>query len=139
MPRSTTVLAASLVALASACAAQPRVPPASLVDARADFAHARSGAAATLDPGDLQAAEGALRHAEAAFRDHPAAPSTAELALVADRAALYAQSQAAILQADEEARRATAVLEAVRAHGKDRVPRSGATQMQPRPVDSAAR
>ncbi|HEY1690672.1 MAG TPA: hypothetical protein VGG39_00835 [Polyangiaceae bacterium] len=130
MSRTTTVLAASLVALASACAV-PRVPPANLVEARADFAHARDGATASLAPADLRAAEGALRSAEKAFRDHPAAPSTAELALVADRAALYAQSQAAIVRADEDARRATAALEMIRTRGRVEVPRSGAAQMQP--------
>ena len=56
-----------------------------------------------LDPTDVHEADLALQRAEQAFRDEPDEPTTTDLAVVADRRALIAETQAAGMQAQEDA------------------------------------
>ena len=95
-------IAVILFALAPACASE-RVPPKSLLDARADFIRTRDGLASQLDPTDVHEADLALQRAETALRDDPDDPTTVDLAIVADRRALIAEAQAATIQAQQEA------------------------------------
>ena len=102
------------VLLAAACAGQ-RVPPQSLADARAHYFRAKDGPATRLDPADLHEADLALQRAEQAFDRDPDAPSTSDLAIMADRKALLAEAQASTIQAQQDAQQAKTALEAVRA------------------------
>lgn len=114
--RNHAVKAVLLLALGSfvACSAE-RVPPKTLVDARADFVRVRDGVATQLDPTDLHEADLALRRAERAWRDSPDDLSTVDLALIADRKALIAQAEADALQAKQDAEQARQQLETTRA------------------------
>jgi outer membrane protein OmpA-like peptidoglycan-associated protein len=100
--------------LAAACAGE-RVPPKALADARADYFRARDGIAARLDPTDVHEADVALQRAERAYESDPQAPSTIDLAIIADRRALLAEAHAGTLQAQQDAQQATAALEAAKA------------------------
>ena len=112
------------------CAGE-HMPPKSLLDARDDYAQARNGVAMQLDPTDVHEADMSLQTAEQAFRDAPNDPSTNDLALIADRKALYAESQAGVMKAQQDAQLANQQLQATRnqqlamAQGQ-----LGATQMQ---------
>jgi outer membrane protein OmpA-like peptidoglycan-associated protein len=126
-----------LVSVAAGCAAE-RVPPKALTDARADYLRTRDGVAMRLDPTDVHEADLALQRAEEAWRRDPDAPTTADLAIVADRKALFAQSEARAIEARDQAAQLHAQLEAQRAaqlstataqlKGTERA--LGATQMQ---------
>jgi outer membrane protein OmpA-like peptidoglycan-associated protein len=105
---------APLVVLAVGCAGE-RVPPKALVDARADYFRTKDGPAARLDPTDLHEADLALQRAESAFDRDPNAPSTVDLAIIADRKSLFAEAQAGTIQAQQDAQQAKATLEANRA------------------------
>jgi outer membrane protein OmpA-like peptidoglycan-associated protein len=98
----------------SACAGE-RIPPKALVDARADFIHMRDGIAMQFDPTDVHEADLALQRAELAWQNSSDDPSTVDLALVADRKALIAQSEAEALKAAQDTQQANAQLEATRA------------------------
>jgi outer membrane protein OmpA-like peptidoglycan-associated protein len=98
----------------SACAGE-KVPPRSLLDARMDVLRAKDGIAMQLDPADVHQADVALQRAEQAWRSSPDDPSSADLALVADRMALIAQSRALAMKAGQEKQQAIAQLEATRA------------------------
>jgi outer membrane protein OmpA-like peptidoglycan-associated protein len=138
MMRMHSVSIALAATFVAGCAAR-QTPPSTLLDARTDFVHARDGVAARLDPADVHEAAVALQRAEQAFESHPDDPTTAELALIADRRALYAQSQAGILEARGEQQRATAALEASRAQQLQQSQQAlGATQMQLQQEQSAA-
>src|SRR5580658_726761 len=93
--------------------AQP--PPKSLLDAREQFVRAKDGLAMQLDPTDVHEADVALQRAEQAWQHSPDDPRTTDLAIIADRKALIAQSQAAAIKAEQDTRDATAQLEAMRA------------------------
>src|SRR6201996_9018566 len=85
---------------ASACGGE-RVPPRSLVDARADFVHVKDGLAMQLDPTDVHEADVALQRAEGAFARDPGDPKTDDLALIADRKALLADARAREIKAEQ--------------------------------------
>jgi outer membrane protein OmpA-like peptidoglycan-associated protein len=126
------------VALATGACAGQRVPPTALVNARADFYRAREGAAARLDPTDVHEADIALQKAERAFDEAPDAPTTVDLAIVADRKALLAHSVALTMQSQQDAQDATAQLQTLKAQqlaaAQGRLSQSqqalGATEMQ---------
>jgi outer membrane protein OmpA-like peptidoglycan-associated protein len=98
----------------AACAGE-RVPPKSLVDARTDFVHAKSGIAMQLDPTDVHEADLALQRAERAWADSPDDPSTVDFALIADRKALLADSNASTFKAQQDWQQAKSQLDAT--HG----------------------
>ncbi len=78
-------------------------PPQALTDARAEFQRAKDGAALRLDPTDVHEADLALQRAEQAWSDSPDDPSTTDLAVVAHRRALLAESEAAQIQSRQDA------------------------------------
>ncbi|HEY4012590.1 MAG TPA: OmpA family protein [Polyangiaceae bacterium] len=104
---------AALLATAGACGGE-RVPPRSLVDARADFQRAKDGLAMQLDPTDVHEADVSLQQAERAWVDAPSDPNTDILAMVADRKALIAQARANEMKADGEALGAKRQVDATR-------------------------
>jgi outer membrane protein OmpA-like peptidoglycan-associated protein len=105
------VLAVPVTLVGVAACGGERVPPQSLVDARADFYRAKDGVAARLDPTDVHEADLALQKAERAWDQSPEDPSTVDLAIIADRKALLAQSVAMTLRAQQEVQDANARLE----------------------------
>ncbi|MGH7297047.1 MAG: OmpA family protein [Polyangiaceae bacterium] len=108
------ILMAPLVALAAGCATE-HVPPSALVDARMDYFRARDGVAARLDPADVHEADLAMQRAERAFDSDPEAPTTVDLAIIADRKALFAEAQAGALKAQQDTQQARASIAAMRA------------------------
>jgi outer membrane protein OmpA-like peptidoglycan-associated protein len=146
MNRKHAMIGSVAAALLAAACAGERVPPKALADARADYFHAKDGVAARLDPTDLHEADIALQKAEQAFDKDPEAPSTTDLAIIADRKALLAEAQAGTLQAQQDAQQARAALEAAKAEQlratRDQLNQSkdalGRTQMQLQEQESAA-
>jgi len=134
---AVSILLPVTLACTSACAGQ-RVPPKELVDARADFMRARDGIASQLDPTDVHEADIALQRAEQAWLASPDDPSTVDIAIAADRKALIAQAEAHAIEAQQDAKAATAQLQAMRASqlqsARSQLDQSqqalGATQMQ---------
>jgi outer membrane protein OmpA-like peptidoglycan-associated protein len=114
MKRSFLVLMCVPMAFGAMACAGEQVPPPALVDARADFAKSRDGTANQLDPTDVHEADIALRRAEKAWSDSPDDPSTIDLALIADRKALIAQSEADAIAAQQQAQQAKTQYEAAR-------------------------
>ena len=113
-PTTYASMIGTLVAISvSACAAE-RVAPKALVDARADYTRVSNGVAMQLDPTDVHEADLALQRAEKAWLDSPNDPSTVDLALIADRRALLAKSEADALSAQRDAQNANATLQASR-------------------------
>ncbi|GAC1537021.1 MAG: OmpA family protein [Polyangiales bacterium] len=93
------------ILMATLFACSPAMPPKELVDARASYHRAEAGNAAKLKPADLHEAKAALAKAEAQFNDDASNPKTADLAYVADRKALQAESLGnAAASAEEKAR-----------------------------------
>ncbi len=107
----TAIVAATVFAGAAACSGQ-RMPPKALVDARADFFHAKDGPAMRLDPTQVHEAEVALDRAERAWQDSPGDPSAVDLAMIADCKALIAEAEAASIQGQRDAAQARTQLEA---------------------------
>ncbi len=91
---------APLVTLA-ACGGE-RVPPKSLVDARAEFSRAKEGLAIQLDPTDVHEADLALQRAESAWSDSPDEPTTIDLAIMAQRKAQIAEAEATALKGQHD-------------------------------------
>ncbi len=83
-----------------------RIPPKSLVDARAEFARAKTGITIQLDPTDVHEADLALQKAEAAWNDHPDDPETIDLAMIAQRKAAIAEAEALASKAQQDVDRA---------------------------------
>jgi outer membrane protein OmpA-like peptidoglycan-associated protein len=102
-----------IVMTATACAGE-RIPPKALVDARADYLGARDGIAMKLDPTDVHEADVALERAEQAWQASPNDPNTVNLALIADRKALIAQSHAATIKAEQDSQQAAVLLAAMK-------------------------
>lgn len=97
----------------ASCAASPA--PRELVDARAAYQRAQTGAALKFKPDQVHEAKTALDIAEQSFTNDPDAQKTRDLAYVAQRKAELAEANAASDQAlaakakaDEDARTATA-------------------------------
>ncbi len=134
-----------LIAGSTACAGE-RIPPKSLVDARADYGNARNGIAMQLDPTDVHEADVALQTAEQAWRDSPDEPSTVDLAMIADRKALIAQAQAGTMKAQQDTQVASQQLQATHAaqlqNAQGQLNQTqqalGATQMQLQQQQAAA-
>jgi outer membrane protein OmpA-like peptidoglycan-associated protein len=91
-----------LLAIGVGCASQ-HVPPPALTEAREEFLRAKNGLAMQLDPTDVHEADVALQRAEQAFRDDPDEPTTTDLAVIADRRALIAESEAASIRSQQDA------------------------------------
>jgi outer membrane protein OmpA-like peptidoglycan-associated protein len=91
-----------------------RIPPKGLADARADYYQARDGIAGRLDPTDVHEADVSLQKAERAWENAPDEPTTADLAIIADRKALLADAVAATMKSQQDAQAATAQLEALK-------------------------
>jgi outer membrane protein OmpA-like peptidoglycan-associated protein len=132
MKRSYTLFAVvALAAGAQPGCASGRAEPKTLVDAREDFIRTRDGIASRFDPTDLHEAEVALERAEQAWRESPDDPSTADVAIIADRKALIAQAQADAMRAEQDAQQATTQLQALRAAQlQSTESQLGRTQMQ---------
>jgi outer membrane protein OmpA-like peptidoglycan-associated protein len=109
---SIAVFAPPIIIIGLIACGGERVPPKTLVDARTDFMRAKDGIAAQLDPTDLHEADVALQKAEQAWGDAPDDPNTTDLALIADRKALIAQSEAAAISAQQSIALAKQQLEA---------------------------
>jgi outer membrane protein OmpA-like peptidoglycan-associated protein len=132
------VLAIPVTLFGVAACGGERTPPKSLVDARSDFTIAKDGLAARLDPTDLHEADVALQKAEHAWESSPDDPSTGDLALIADRKALLAQSVAATMKSQQDVQQTLAQMEALKtqqlrsAQGQLSATQQslGATQMQ---------
>ncbi len=89
----------------AACGGE-RVPPKALVDARNEFARAKSGITVQLDPTDVHEADLALQRAEAAWNNDPDDPNTIDTAVIAQRKAQIAEAEAAALKAQQDAEQA---------------------------------
>jgi outer membrane protein OmpA-like peptidoglycan-associated protein len=125
------VVAVPMIVAGSVGCAGDHIPPKSLVDARADYSQARNGIAMQLDPTDVHEADLSLQTAEQAFHDSPDDPSTTDLAIIADRKALLAESQAATMKAQQDAQLATQQVQVTRAAQLNQTQQVlGATQMQ---------
>jgi outer membrane protein OmpA-like peptidoglycan-associated protein len=97
------VIAVALAGLAGTFACGSSLPPPkSLVDARAEFAAAKGGIAAQLDPTDVHEADLALQRAESAWSSAPDDPNTNDLAVIAQRKAQIAQAEAAAMKAQQD-------------------------------------
>jgi outer membrane protein OmpA-like peptidoglycan-associated protein len=119
MNRSLSLLLGVLLGAAAgslaACAGE-RIPPKALLDARADCQRAREGIAMQLDPTDVHEADLALQRAEKAWLDNPDDPSTVDVALIADRRALLAKTEADVLRAQIAAQNAKTTAQATQAN-----------------------
>jgi outer membrane protein OmpA-like peptidoglycan-associated protein len=109
------VLAVPVTLLGVAACGGERIPPKGLVDARADYYQARDGLAGRLDPTDVHEADVSLQKAERAWESAPDAPTTVDMAIIADRKALLAQSVAATMKAQQDAQTITAQIDALKA------------------------
>jgi outer membrane protein OmpA-like peptidoglycan-associated protein len=89
----------------AACGGE-RVPPKALVDARNEFARAKSGITVQLDPTDVHEADLALQRAESAWNNDPDDPNTIDTAVIAQRKAQIAEAEAAALKAQQDAEQA---------------------------------
>jgi outer membrane protein OmpA-like peptidoglycan-associated protein len=86
----------------AACGGE-RIPPKALVDARNEFARAKSGITVQLDPTDVHEADLALQKAEAAWNNDPDDPNTIDTAVIAQRKAQIAEAEAAAIKAQQDA------------------------------------
>jgi outer membrane protein OmpA-like peptidoglycan-associated protein len=108
-----TGLAGSVgAALALAACGGERLPPKALVEARAEFARAKSGITLQLDPTDVHEADLALQRAENAWNSNPDDPNTLDLAVIAQRRAQIAEAEAAASKAQQDAEKSKAELSA---------------------------
>jgi outer membrane protein OmpA-like peptidoglycan-associated protein len=114
MKWNLALIVATQAALFTGACGGERVPPKSLVDARADYQRAKDGLAMQLDPTDVHEADVSLQQAERAWVDAPDDPSTDVLAMVADRKALIAQARASEMKADGDAVNAKRQVDATR-------------------------
>jgi outer membrane protein OmpA-like peptidoglycan-associated protein len=108
------VLAIPVTLFGVAACGGERTPPKSLVDARTDYYQARDGMAGRLDPTDVHEADVALQKAEHAWQSSPNEPETTDLAIIADRKALLAQSVAATMKSQQDVQQITAQIEALK-------------------------
>ena len=108
------VLAIPVTLFGVAACGGEKIPPKSLVDARTDYFQARDGIAGRLDPTDVHEADVALQKAEHAWSSSPDEPGTTDLAIIADRKALLAQSVAATMKSQQDVQQITAQIEALK-------------------------
>ncbi len=88
-----------LVIVCAGCATA--APPSELVGARQTYDRAKQGIAAKLNPSDLHTADLALDAAEKSYLDDGDTRKTRDLAYVADRRALIAESRARSMQSTQ--------------------------------------
>ncbi len=100
-PKLRTVVSLCMAVAPTLAACGTTMPPAELVDARAEYARASVGPAAQLQPAKLYDAKKALDEAEAKFNDGNV-PAARDLAYVAQRKAQYAEAEAAISRAQQQ-------------------------------------
>jgi outer membrane protein OmpA-like peptidoglycan-associated protein len=93
-----------------ACAAV--LPPPDLVTARATYARASHGSAATLDPADLHTAAESLELAEEAFTRDGDTSNTRDLAYVADRRAQIAEARSGVIESNDQRAQTTSDMHA---------------------------
>jgi outer membrane protein OmpA-like peptidoglycan-associated protein len=105
------LLVSVALAMLAACGGE-RIPPKQLVDARAEFQHAKTGLAMQLDPTDVHVADLALQQAEQAWTNEPDDPNTLDLAVIAQRKAEIADAEAATIKAQQDAEQADQQLKA---------------------------
>lgn len=91
-----------ILAFASVAGCATALPPQDLVTARASYARASQGAAATQDPAELHTAAEALQNAERSFTKDGDTQGTRDLAYVADRRAQIAEAAGEIKQAAQQ-------------------------------------
>ena len=91
-----------LVALATVVGCASTLPPQDLVTARATYARASRGVAASFDPADVHAASESLDSAEQSFVANGASPTTIDLAYIATRRAEIAEARGVALQAAQQ-------------------------------------
>jgi outer membrane protein OmpA-like peptidoglycan-associated protein len=89
--------------LALAACGGDRIPPPQLVDARKELLQAKGGVALQLDPTDVHVADLALQQAEQAWNSEPDDPNTIDLAVIAQRKAQIAESEAAAMKSQRDA------------------------------------
>ena len=94
----TTHAACILLALAGTAGCASNLPPQDLVTARATYARASQGPAATLDPADVHSAAESLQIAEQSFTQDGDTQHTRDLAYVADRRAQIAEARGNAMQ-----------------------------------------
>jgi outer membrane protein OmpA-like peptidoglycan-associated protein len=111
--KHAAALVTPILAAAVACAGE-RLPPKALLDARADYVRAKEGMAMQLDPTAVHEADVALQKAERAWERSPDEPSAVDLATIADRVALIAQSEAATIEWQQDTQQVLASLEAMK-------------------------
>ena len=87
--------------LVAACASAP--PPRELLDARAAYSRAQSGAAEHLAPATMHDARMSLNRAEQSYADDSDSPQTRDLAYIAERKVELAEAQAGTAQATHDA------------------------------------
>ncbi|MEO6574595.1 MAG: OmpA family protein, partial [Polyangiaceae bacterium] len=95
---SSFAIAFAFIAPLAACSAA--VPPKELVDARAEYQRASTGATAQIDPAQLHVAKESLDLAEKSFNDDPTSNETKDRSYIALRKTQLAEAQATITQAE---------------------------------------
>jgi outer membrane protein OmpA-like peptidoglycan-associated protein len=108
MIRKTSIVL--VFAGAFGCAAV--LPPPDLVTARATYARASQGPAATVDPADLHTAAESLQLAEESFTKNGDTFGTRDLAYVADRRAQIAEARSGVIAANDEKQQTVANMHA---------------------------
>ena len=92
--KASIVVQTGLVLLLGGIGCATAAPPPDLLTARASYARAQNGVAATYNPADLHTAKKALQAAEQSYLDDGDTRDTRDLAYVADRRAQIAEARA---------------------------------------------
>jgi outer membrane protein OmpA-like peptidoglycan-associated protein len=108
----TTFLLLGLAGLFGACAT---TVPRELINARAAYQRANSGAAAQLAPAEVHKAKAALDEAERSFDNDPTTQRTKDLAYVAERKAQLAEALASSAAGEQQKSQAQRDLQAAQA------------------------
>jgi outer membrane protein OmpA-like peptidoglycan-associated protein len=131
---ATTILTTTIAALGCG----PGRPPPELVDARAVYARARRGPAPEADPVGLAEAKRSLEAAERAQADHAGSEEAKNLAYIAQRKALLAETNARTAIAEAQEQQAIALVERVERQRLGRR-REDASSAERRDADRKAR
>jgi outer membrane protein OmpA-like peptidoglycan-associated protein len=127
----TILVRSFMVAFTGLAGCAAAMPPQDLVTARASYAHASHGPAATLDPASLHTANEALQTAEQAFTRDGDTQGTRDLAYVADRRAQIAEAGGESKQANgKQSETLTSMHEAETAQANDSAARLGTANRQ---------
>src|SRR5262245_47335873 len=90
------------VSLLNAACGGAALAPKELIDARASYERVAKGQATQLAPAELDSAKQSLAKAEGSFTEDGDSVATKDLAYVAERKALAAESQANIVEAERQ-------------------------------------